>query len=319
MQRRSLMLGLAAAPFLLSPARAQAWPDRPVRVIVPFPPGGAIDAMTRLLAPVLGDSLGQPVVVENRPGAGGTIGTDAAVRSGDQHTLLMVSMAHAVNPAMYSSLPYQPADTVPVAPVAIVPNLLVVPANSPFKDVRGLIEAARARPGQITYASAGSGTSIHLAGALFASMAKLDLIHVPYRGSGPAIADLLSGRVDMMFDSITSSAPHIAAGRLRVLAATTSKRARAYPELPTVAEAGLPGYAVDPWFAMLAPRDLPAAARQRVEAAVIAALAAPGMQEKLAAIGAEPMSGGAESLARLIAEETHKWAAVVQEQGIRAD
>jgi len=319
MQRRSLMLGLAAAPFLLSPARAQAWPDRPVRVIVPFPPGGAIDAMTRLLAPVLGDSLGQPVVVENRPGAGGTIGTDAAVRSGDQHTLLMVSMAHAVNPAMYSSLPYQPADTVPVAPVAIVPNLLVVPANSPFKDVRGLIEAARAKPGQITYASAGSGTSIHLAGALFASMAKLDLIHVPYRGSGPAIADLLSGRVDMMFDSITSSAPHIAAGRLRVLAATTSKRARAYPELPTVAEAGLPGYAVDPWFAMLAPRDLPAAARQRVEAAVIAALAAPGMQEKLAAIGAEPMSGGAESLARLIAEETRKWAAVVQEQGIHAD
>ncbi|HWX47461.1 MAG TPA: tripartite tricarboxylate transporter substrate binding protein [Roseomonas sp.] len=319
MQRRSLMLGLAAAPFLLSPARAQAWPDRPVRVIVPFPPGGAIDAMTRLLAPVLGDNLGQPVVVENRPGAGGTIGTDAAVRSGDQHTLLMVSMAHAVNPAMYSSLPYQPADTVPVAPVAIVPNLLVVPANSPFKDVRGLIEAARAKPGQITYASAGSGTSIHLAGALFASMAKLDLIHVPYRGSGPAIADLLSGRVDMMFDSITSSAPHIAAGRLRVLAATTSKRARAYPELPTVAEAGLPGYAVDPWFAMLAPRDLPAAARQRVEAAVIAALAAPGMQEKLAAIGAEPMSGGAESLARLIAEETRKWAAVVQEQGIHAD
>ena len=319
MQRRSLMLGLAAAPFILRSAQAQAWPNRPVRVIVPFPPGGAIDAMTRLLAPVLGDSLGQPVVVENRPGAGGTIGTDAAVRSGDQHTLLMVSMAHAVNPAMYSSLPYEPADTLPVAPVAIVPNLLVVPAASPFKDVRGLIEAARAKAGQITYASAGNGTSIHLAGALFASMAKLDLIHVPYRGSGPAIADLLSGRVDMMFDSITSAAPHIASGRLRVLAATTSKRARAYPDLPTVAEAGLPGYAVDPWFAMLAPRDLPAAARKRVEGAVLAALADPGMQGKLATIGAEPMSGGAESLERLIAEETRKWAAVVQEQGIRAD
>jgi tripartite-type tricarboxylate transporter receptor subunit TctC len=318
MQRRSVLLGLAAAP-LARPALAQSWPTRPVRIIVPFPPGGAIDAMTRLLAPVLSDTLGQPFVVENRGGAGGTIGTEAAARSGDQATLLMVSMAQAVNPALYPRLPYDNADLVAVAPVAVVPNILVVPGASPIKDVPGLMRAARVRPGEITYASAGNGTSIHLAGALFCSMAKVEMTHIPYRGSGPAIADLLGNRVDCMFDSVTSSAPHIASGRLRALAATTSKRAQAYPDLPTVAEAGLPGYAVDPWFAMMAPRDLPEAARKRVETAVLAAIRDGGLREKLAGIGAEPMDGDGASLQRLIEAETVKWGAVVREAGIRAD
>jgi tripartite-type tricarboxylate transporter receptor subunit TctC len=318
MQRRSVLLGLAAAP-LARPALAQSWPTRPVRIIVPFPPGGAIDAMTRLLAPVLSDTLGQPFVVENRGGAGGTIGTEAAARSGDQATLLMVSMAQAVNPALYPRLPYDNADLVAVAPVAVVPNILVVPGASPIKDVPGLIKAARVKPGEITYASAGNGTSIHLAGALFCSMAKVEMTHIPYRGSGPAIADLLGNRVDCMFDSVTSSAPHIASGRLRAVAATTSKRAQAYPDLPTVAEAGLPGYAVDPWFAMMAPRDLPEAARKRVETAVLAAIRDGGLREKLAGIGAEPMDGDGASLQRLIEAETVKWGGVVREAGIRAD
>jgi tripartite-type tricarboxylate transporter receptor subunit TctC len=318
MQRRSVLLGLAAAP-LARPALAQSWPTRPVRIIVPFPPGGAIDAMTRLLAPVLSDTLGQPFVVENRGGAGGTIGTEAAARSGDQATLLMVSMAQAVNPALYPRLPYDNADLVAVAPVAVVPNILVVPGASPIKDVPGLIKAARVKPGEITYASAGNGTSIHLAGALFCSMAKVEMTHIPYRGSGPAIADLLGNRVDCMFDSVTSSAPHIASGRLRALAATTSKRAQAYPDLPTVAEAGLPGYAVDPWFAMMAPRDLPEAARKRVDTAVLAAIRDGGLREKLAGIGAEPMDGDGASLQRLIEAETVKWGGVVREAGIRAD
>ncbi|WP_424134486.1 tripartite tricarboxylate transporter substrate binding protein [Roseomonas chloroacetimidivorans] len=318
MQRRSVLLGLAAAP-LARPALAQSWPTRPVRIIVPFPPGGAIDAMTRLLAPVLSDTLGQPFVVENRGGAGGTIGTEAAARSGDQATLLMVSMAQAVNPALYPRIPYDNADLVAVAPVAVVPNILVVPGASPIKDVPGLIKAARVKPGEITYASAGNGTSIHLAGALFCSMAKVEMTHIPYRGSGPAIADLLGNRVDCMFDSVTSSAPHIASGRLRALAATTSKRAQAYPDLPTVAEAGLPGYAVDPWFAMMAPRDLPEAARKRVETAVLAAIRDGGLREKLAGIGAEPMDGDGASLQRLIEAETVKWGGVVREAGIRAD
>ncbi|MBR0641583.1 tripartite tricarboxylate transporter substrate-binding protein [Plastoroseomonas hellenica] len=322
MRRRTLLSGLAAAPLAapaIRPALAQAWPERPLRVIVPFPPGGAIDAMIRLLAPDLGAALGQPLVVENRAGAGGTIGTEAAARSGDQHTLLMVSMAHAVNPALYPRLPYDGADLVAVAPVAVVPNLLVVPAASPIRDTAGLIAAARRTPGGITYASAGNGTSIHLAGALFAAMAGVDMTHVPYRGSGPAIADLLAGRVDCMFDSVTSAAPHVAGGRLRALAATTAERAEALPALPTVGEAGLPGYAVDPWFAMLAPRDLPAAARQRMEAAVLGALRDGGIREKLAGIGAQPMPGDAASLQGLIAAETRKWAEVVQRAGIRAD
>jgi len=320
--RRTLLLGLAAAAPLARPALAQgpaAWPSRPVRLIVPFPPGGAIDAMARLLAPVLGEALGQPFVVENRGGAGGTIGTEAAARSGDGATLLMVSMAQAVNPALYPRLPYGEADLVAVAPVAVVPNILVVPAASPVRDVQGLIAAARAKPGQVTYASAGNGTSIHLAGALFAALAKAEMSHVPYRGSGPAIADLLGDRVDCMFDSVTSSAPHVASGRLRALAATTSKRAQAYPDLPTVAEAGLPGYAVDPWFAMMAPKDLPEPARKRVEAAVLAAIRDSAFAAKLAAIGAEPMDGDAAGLQRLIAAETAKWAGVVNEAGIRAD
>lgn len=318
MHRRHLLLGLAAAPFA-SPALAQAWPSRPLRVIVPFPPGGAIDAMTRLLAPALGDALGQPVVVENRAGAGGTIGTEAALRSGDQATLLMVSMAHAVNPALYPRLPYDNADLVAVAPVAVVPNILVVPGASPIRDVPGLVAAARSAPGRITYASAGNGTSIHLAGALFAATARVEMTHIPYRGSGPAIADLLSSRVDCMFDSVTSSAPHIASGRLRALAATTSRRAQAYPDLPTVAEAGLPGYAVDPWFAMMAPKDLPESARRRVETAVLAAISDSGIRGKLAGIGAEPMEGDAATLRRLVEAETQKWGAVVREAGIQAD
>lgn len=203
--------------------------------------------------------------------------------------------------------------------MAVVPNILVVPAASTIKDVPGLIAAATARPGQITYASAGNGTSIHLAGALFCALAKVEMTHIPYRGSGPAIADLLGNRVDSMFDSVTSSAPHISGGRLRVLAATTSKRSQAYPDLPTVAEAGLPGYAVDPWFAMMAPKDLPESARKRVEAAVLAAIRDAGIREKLRAIGAEPMDGEGSSLARLIEAETVKWGGVVRDAGIRAD
>ncbi|MCK8786284.1 tripartite tricarboxylate transporter substrate binding protein [Roseomonas sp. NAR14] len=325
MRRRTLLAALpvlAGAPLPASRAFAQppaSWPDRPLRLIVPFPPGGAIDAMARLLGPRLSDSLGQPVVVENRAGAGGTIGTDAAAKSTDNHTLLMVSMAQAVNPALYPRLPYAAGDLVGVAPVGIVPNVLVVPAASPARDVRGLIALAKSKPGELTYGSAGSGTSIHLAGALFASMAGIDITHVPYRGSGPAVADLVSGRIDMMFDSVTSSAPHIASGRLRALAVTTGHRIAAFPDLPTVAEAGLPGYVVDPWFAMMAPAGLAAAHRERAGAAVAAALRQPALRESFATIGAEPMSGDGASLDRLIAEETAKWGALVRQAGIRIE
>lgn len=325
MQRRRLIFGLAAglpAAAGVTSARAQpaAWPDRPVRLIVPFPPGGAIDAMARLLAPRLSDALGRPAVVENRGGAGGTIGTAAAAQSTDGHTLLMVSIAHAVNPALYPRLPYDAASFAAVAPVAVVPNPLVVPAASRARDLRAFIEEARRRPGEVAYGSAGNGTSIHLAGALFCAMAGIEMTHVPYRGSGPAVTDLVAGRLGCMFDSVTSAAPHLTAGRLRALAVTTGRRIAAFPDVPTVAEAGpLPGYAVDPWFAVLAPRALPAEARTRTGAAVAEAVRDPALRERFAAIGAEPMDGDAASLERLIADETAKWGELVRRLGIGPD
>jgi tripartite-type tricarboxylate transporter receptor subunit TctC len=326
MQRRLLVFGLTAGlPGLTAFSRAAqgqpaSWPDRPLRIVVPFPPGGAIDAMTRLLAPRLSDSLGQSVVVENRAGAGGTIGTGVAAQSTDGHTLLMVSIAHAVNPALYPRLPYDSAaDFGAVAPVAVVPNLLVVPADRPWRTQADLVAAARRRPGELTYASAGSGTSIHLAGALFCAMAGIEMSHVPYRGSGASVADLVAGRVDAMFDSVTSAAPHIASGRLRALAVTTGRRIAAFPDLPTVAEAGVPGYVVDPWFAMLAPRSLPSGARGRAGGVVGQALQDLSVRERFAAIGAEPMEGDATSLERLIADETVKWSDLVRRLGIQPD
>jgi tripartite-type tricarboxylate transporter receptor subunit TctC len=225
-----------------------------------------------------------------------------------------------VNTALYPRLPYDSAaDFSPVAPVAVVPNLLAVPAARPWRTQAELVEAARRRPGELTYGSAGSGTSIHLAGALFCALARIDMTHVPYRGSGPAVADLVSGRLDAMFDSVTSASPHIASGRLRALAVTTGRRIADFPDLPTVAEAGVPGYVVDPWFAMLAPRSLPAEARRRIGGVVGQALQDPSVRERFAAIGAEPMQGDAASLERLVADETAKWGDVVRRLGIQPD
>ncbi|PZR13377.1 MAG: LacI family transcriptional regulator [Azospirillum brasilense] len=324
MQRRSLLRALPApAMATCGPGFAiaeAAWPTRPIRLIVPFPPGGAIDAMARLLAPTLAGTLGQPVVVENRAGGGGTIGTAAAAQSTDAHTLLMVSMAHAVNPALSPHLPYDGLrDFAAVAPVAVVPNLLVVPRDSPWESPADVIAAARRAPGVLTYASAGSGTSIHLAGALFAALSRTELTHVPYKGSGPALSDLVTGRVDMMFDSLTSAAPQLASGRLRALAVTTGRRIAAQPDLPTLAEAGVAGYALDPWFAMLAPAGLPLEGRRRMEAAVTGALRDPAMRDRLAGIGAEPMDGDAESLDRLLRQETARWKDLVRELSIQPD
>jgi tripartite-type tricarboxylate transporter receptor subunit TctC len=320
MNRRSLLFALAYLPSMaFRRAAAQEWPRRPLRLIVPFPPGGAIDAMARLLAPRISENVGKPVVVENRSGAGGTIGTQAAAQSSDGHTLLMVSIAHAINPALYSQLPYANADFAAVAPVAVVPNILVVSAGSAVREVKGLIEAARQRPGGMTYASAGNGTSIHLAGALFCSLAGIEMTHVPYRGSSPAVTDLVGGRVDAMFDSITSASSHIASGRLRALAVTPGKRTLAFPDIPTVAEAGVPGYALDPWFVMLAPRSLPVEARERIGGLVAKELDDPAFRKRLAAIGAEPMQGNAASLENFIAEETTKWGDLIRHLNIRPD
>jgi tripartite-type tricarboxylate transporter receptor subunit TctC len=312
--RRALLAGAAALP-LARPGLvlAQAWPSRPIRVIVPFPPGGAVDAMIRLVAPAVEPAIGQSVVIENRSGAGGAVGTEAAAQARDGHTLLMTALTHVTLAALTPKLPYDAfGDFVPLAPVGTMANVVVVPASSSIRDIRGLVAAAKARPGQMTYGSAGSGTSLHLCAALFCSQSGIEMTHVPYRGSAPAITDLVAGRTDVMFDSATSAAPQIAAGKLRPLAVTTSRRSTLQPDLPTVAEAGVPEYAVDWWYALLAPKGVPDEARRRFGAAVKAALATPELRERFAAIQCEVMEGDADSLGTIIARDRATWFDVVR-------
>ncbi len=273
-----------------SGAMADGYPDRPVKWIVPFPPGGAMDSIARTLGESMGKQLNTSFIVENRAGAGGNIGAASVARSKpDGYTILIVANGMAVNPALYADLNYDPIkDFAPISLLAVVPNVLVTnPARNDVKSVDEVIAKAKAQPNHYTYASAGVGTSIHLAGELFVSMAKIDMLHVPYKGSGPAIADLLGGQVDYMFDSVTSAKPHIEAGKLRALAVTTAKRSAALPNVPTVAESGLPGYAFDSWLGLLAPAGIAPAERDRINAAVNQVLADPKVQARLAALGVE--------------------------------
>ncbi|MDU7586782.1 MAG: tripartite tricarboxylate transporter substrate binding protein, partial [Acidovorax sp.] len=260
--RRIALLGactLAAAGLLPAAAMAQPdaqWPAKPIKWVVPFPPGGAMDVIARTLGEKAGRTLGQPFVIENRPGAGGNIGADAVAKSpADGYTIMITSIGMATNKALYPRLSYDPVkDFAPISLLAIVPNVLVVnTAKTTDKSVADVIAHAKRDPGKLTYASAGNGTSIHLAGEVFASMAGLNLLHVPYKGSGPAVTDMLGGQVDLMFDSITSARPHILSGKLRALGVTSAKRSATLPDVPTIAEAGVPGYEVSPWFAVFAP------------------------------------------------------------------
>ncbi|ARU04470.1 LacI family transcriptional regulator [Comamonas serinivorans] len=314
-----------AAALVLPAAQAQpaaAWPSKPVKWVVPFPPGGAMDVMARTLAERLGRDLGQPFVVENRPGAGGNLGAEyVAKQPADGHTLLITSIGMATNPALYARLAYDPVkDFAPVSLLAVVPNVLVVQATPETdKSVRELIARARRSPGKLTYASAGNGTSIHLAGEVFASMTGVELLHVPYKGSGPAIADLLGGQVDLMFDSITSARSHIQAGKLRALGLTTSRRSATLPGVPTMAEAGVPGYEVSPWFAVFAPAGTPAEVVARLNGALVAALKQPDTLRKLEGIGAEPIGSTPQQLATHLSQELARWGRLIQDRHIRLD
>ena len=280
-----------------------------------------MDVIARTLAEQMGRQLGQTFVIENRPGAGGNIGADAVARSpADGSTMMIVANGQAVNRYLYRRLSYDPVkDFAPVSLVAVVPNVLVVSAANPARSVADVIRQAQANPGKLSYASAGNGTSIHLAGELFASMAKLDLLHVPYKGSGPAVTDLIGGQVDMMFDSITSARPHIESGRLRALGVTTSRRSAALPEVPTIAEAGLPGYDLSPWFAVFVPAGTPKPVVESMNAALLAAMKQPEVKARFAVIGAEPIGSSPQQLAAHLKAEMDKWGAVIAERGIRAD
>jgi tripartite-type tricarboxylate transporter receptor subunit TctC len=280
-----------------------------------------MDVIARTLGEHMGRALGQSFVIENKPGAGGNIGMDLVAKApADGHTMMIVANGMAVNKFLYGKLSFDPVkDFAPVSLLAVVPNVLVVPAASPVRSVADLIAQARAKPGAITYASAGNGTSLHLAGELFASMAKAELMHVPYKGSGPAVTDLLGGQVDLMFDSLTSARPHIESGKLRALAVTTRTRASALPGVPTLAEAGVPGYELAPWYAVYVPAATPQPVVAKLNQALVDALRKPEVRQRLAAIGAEPVGSSPEALRAHLQAEMDKWGRVIAERGIRAD
>ncbi len=301
---------------------AQEWPNKPIRWIVPFPPGGAMDVMARALAEKSSKSLGQAVVIENKPGAGGNIGADFVARSdADGYTMMITSIGMATNKYLYPKLSYDPVkDFSPVSLIAIVPNVLVTNATQPnVKTVSDVIANAKAQPGKLTYASAGNGSSIHLAGEVFTSMAKIDMQHIPYKGSNPAVTDLLGGQVNYMFDSITSAKPHIDAGKLRPIGITTSKRSKALPNVPTIAESGLPGYEVTPWFAVFVPAATPKPIVNKLNAALLDALKSPEIKAKFDGIGAEPLGTTPDELANYLNKEIERWGKVISTNNIKSD
>jgi tripartite-type tricarboxylate transporter receptor subunit TctC len=301
---------------------AQEWPTKSIKWIVPFPPGGAMDVIARALADKSSKTLGQAIVVENKPGAGGNIGAELVARSdADGYTMLITSIGMATNKYLYPKLPYDPVkDFSPVSLVAIVPNVLVTNATQPnVKTVSEVIANAKAQPGKLTYASAGNGTSIHLAGEVFTSMAKIDMQHIPYKGSGPAVTDLLGGQVNYMFDSITSAKPHIASGKLRAIGLTTAKRSKSLPGIPTIAESGLPGYDVTPWFAVFVAANTPKPIIKKLNAALVSSMATPEIRERFELIGAEPIGSSPEELSIYLNKEIDRWGKVITTNNIKSD
>jgi tripartite-type tricarboxylate transporter receptor subunit TctC len=319
MQRLALGSLLAALAVSVS---AQPYPTKPIRLVVPFPAGGTTDVLARAAAQKLTESLGQAVIVDNRPGAGGNIGAELVAKSPpDGYTLLMGTVGtHAINPSLYPKMPYDHVrDFVPVILVAGVPNVLVINPALPVNSVQELIAYAKANPGKLNFASSGNGTSIHLSGELFKTMAGVQITHVPYKGSAPALQDLVGGQVQLMFDNLPSALALIKGGRLKALAVTSKERAPALPDVPTMAESGLPGFEASSWFGLLAPAGTPQSAIARLNAEIAKWLASPEAKEKLLAQGANAAGGTPEDFARHIAAETAKWQRVVKESGAKVD
>ena len=318
----------AVAALAATPALAQSgWPSKPVRILVPFAPGGTTDILARALAPELQKALGQPVLVENKPGAGGNVGAAEIAKSpADGHHLLMGTVGtHAINAALYPKLPYDHLkDFAPVTLVAGVPNVLVLnPAKAEAAGIRNVadfIRYAKANPGKLNMASSGNGTSIHLAGELFKTQTGAFMVHFPYRGSGPALLDLIGGNMDLMFDNLPSALPHIKAGKLKALAVTSAQRSAALPDVPTVEEAGpLKGFEASSWFGLLAPAGTPAEVVNRLQQETAKALASPALKERLLAQGALPGGNTPAEFRQMIERETAKWAKVVKASGAKVD
>ncbi|MEK9951502.1 MAG: tripartite tricarboxylate transporter substrate binding protein [Curvibacter sp.] len=329
MNRRHL-IAVASAVLLAgaSSAWAQgAWPSKPVKIVVPFAPGGTTDILARAIAPELTRALGQSFIVENRAGAGGNLGAEVVAKSpNDGYTLLMGTVGtHGINKALYAKLPYEPQkDFAPITLVAGVPNVMVMNADKArslnINTVPDFIQYAKANPGRLNMASSGNGTSIHLAGELFKSMTGTFMTHIPYRGSGPALLDMVAGNMDVMFDNLPSSMPHIKSGKLKAFAVTSAQRSNALPEVPTVEEAGkLKGFEASSWFGLLAPAGTPADIVNRIQQETAKALATPAVQERLLAQGAIPGGMSPQEFTRFIDAEHVKWAAVVKASGAKVD
>ncbi|MCE2950362.1 MAG: tripartite tricarboxylate transporter substrate binding protein [bacterium] len=299
---------------------AGAFPNRPIRLIVPVPPGGGTDFTARTLAQPVSESIGQSVIVDNRPGAAGNIGVELAARATpDGYTIVMPITSFAVNPHLYKKLPFDTVnDFVPIALAAIAPLYLVVTPTLPATSVSELVALARAKPGQLSYANSGNGTTAHLAGELFKKMAGLDIVGIPYRGGGPAVLDLIGGRVQMYFSTIPAAIAQVRAGKLRGLAVTSAKRVNLIPEVPTVAESGLPGYEIVGWFGLFAPAGTPAPIIGRLEKEVNAALQLPDVQKRFGSQGLLPGGGTSAELGKFLRAEIARWGTLIKDIGLEA-
>ncbi len=316
-----VVISAAATLIAASAAMAQGYPERPVRIVVPFPPGGGNDIIVRAMTEDMSKTLGQQVLVDNKPGAGTVIGTDAVAKApADGYTLLIASFAFAVNPSMLPKLPYDhPKAFTPITLIGRSPNIVIVPPDRPFKTMTELTAYAKANPGKLNYGSFGNGTSGHLAPELYKIMAKVDILHVPYKGTGQAITDLLGGRLDMMFATVSGGAAQVRSGKLRALAVTSAQRSPAYPDVPTIAESGVAGYAAETWYGILGPAGLSPAIVAKVHGAIKAAVETEAFQKKAEADGLIVRVGDGAVLAKLVDEEEKRWRPVVKEANIKPD
>jgi tripartite-type tricarboxylate transporter receptor subunit TctC len=314
----ALVLSAGLLTGAASGVHAQGYPNKPIRIVVPYPPGGFNDTLARTVGQKLNEAWGQPVVVDNKPGGGTLIGTDAVAKtSPDGYTLLITPFAFAVNPSIFKKLPYDPLkDFAPITLAAATPNLLVANASVPFNSLKELIASAKAKPGRLSYASTGTGSSNHLSMEKFKQMAAVDIVHVPYKGSAPAVTDLIGGQVDLMFDNIPNVLPHVKAGKLKGLAVTSPKRSSHVPEVPTVIEGGVPGYEVSVWFGIAAPAGTPEPIITKLNTEIVKVLNLPDVKEKFAAQGVDVVGSTPTEFAAHIKSQMATWDKVVKDAGV---
>jgi tripartite-type tricarboxylate transporter receptor subunit TctC len=317
---RRLLGAFAVLVLAAGSASAQTFPSAPVRILVPFPPGGAVDIIARTLGDELGRRWSQSILIDNRPGAGGVIASQSLIKSPpDGHTLMVVAAGHALNPYFHVKLPYEFSDFTPITLIGAAPNILLVRADSAFKNLGDLLAAARAKPGEISYGHAGTGTSPHLAGELLKALAKVNLAPVPYKGGAPSLNDLLGGHIPITFNNIPESIAHIRAGTVRPLGVTTAIRSAVLPDVPTIAEGGVPGYDTGVWWVVLAPAGLPADIRDKLSKDFAEALQAPAVKARFLELGASTVGASPDATAAFIRAEYEKWGPIIKAAGIKAE